>query len=88
MDVDPGAVLSDAGDLAFAIDRDGQFLDPVGQDALDVVLPQRKSVRMPGGKVADVQSDLGEPRNLCDLAAGQESIGDSALVEHLDGAGM
>ena len=43
---------------------------------------------MAGGKVADVQSDLGEPRNLCDLAAGQEPIGDSALVEHLDGAGM
>jgi hypothetical protein len=88
VDVDPGAVLNEVADLAFAIDRHGQFLDPAGQDALDVVLPQCKPIRMPGREIADVQSDLGEPGDLCDLAAGQEPIGDSALVEHLDGAGM
>ena len=86
VDIDPGAVLIDTCDLVFAIDRYSQFVDPAGQDALDVLLPQRKSVGMSGWEIADVQSDLGEPRNLCGLAARQEPIGDSALVEHLDGA--
>jgi hypothetical protein len=43
---------------------------------------------MTGGKVADVQADLGEPRYLRDLALRQEAIRDSALVEDLDGSGM
>ena len=44
-----------------AIDRHRQLADPAGQYALDVVLPQREPVGVPGGKVADVQRNLGEP---------------------------
>jgi hypothetical protein len=86
MDVDPGAVMADAGDLAFAINRNVQPFDPAGQYALDVVLPQRKSVRVSSGKVADVQPDLSEPRNLRHLAARQKAIGNPPLIQHFDGA--
>src|SRR5713226_45937 len=41
---------------------------------------------MPGGKVADIQTDAGEPRDLGHLPLREEPIGDSALVEDLDGA--
>ena len=40
-----------------AIDRHRQLLDPAGQDALDVVLPQPEPVGVAGGKVADVELD-------------------------------
>ena len=41
---------------------------------------------MPGGKVADVQRGAGEPRHLGLLSLREEPIGDSALIEDLDGA--
>ena len=85
-DVDAGVVLREAGHFAFAIDLHRQLVDPAGQDALDVVLPQPEPVGMPGGKVADVQRSPAERRDLHHLSLGQESIGDSTLVEHLDGA--
>ncbi len=43
---------------------------------------------MPGGKVADVQRGPAEPRDLGHLAFRQEPIGDSTLIENLDGAGV
>src|SRR5687768_1688169 len=58
---------------------------PASQDALDVVLPQSEPVVVPGGKVADVQTDAGEPRDLSDLSLREEPVGDAALVEDLDG---
>jgi hypothetical protein len=57
-----------------------------GQDALDVALPQREPVVVPRGKVADVQRDPGEPRDLGHLSLREDPIGDSALIENLDGA--
>ena len=69
-----------------AIDRHRQLVDPAGQDALDVVLPQPEPVGVAGGKVADVQPDAAEPRDLSHLSLREEPIGDSALVEDLDGA--
>jgi hypothetical protein len=63
-DVDAGAILSETRCFASAIDRHRQLADPVGQYPLDVVLPQRQAVRMSGGKVADVQTNLGIPRHL------------------------
>ena len=59
-DVDAGVVLREAGHLASAMDRHAELVDPAGQDALDVVLPEPERVGMPGGKVADIQSDAGE----------------------------
>ena len=53
----PVVVLREAGHLASAIDRHRQLADPVGEDALDVVLPQPEPVGVPGGEVADVQRD-------------------------------
>ncbi len=41
---------------------------------------------MPGGKVADVQADHGEPGDLGHLPLRKEPIGDAALIEDLDGA--
>ena len=86
LDVDAGVVLREARHLTSAIDRHRQLADPAGQDALDVVLPQPEPVGVPGGKVADVQRDPGEPRDLRHLPLRQEPIGDPALIEHLDGA--
>ena len=60
----PVRILSEIRHLASAIDRHRQLADPVGQYALDVVLPQREAVGMSGGKVADVQTNLGKPRDL------------------------
>ena len=86
LDVDAGVVLRETGHLASAIDRHRQLVDPAGEDALDVVLPQPEPVGVPGGKVADVQGDPGEPRDLGHLPLREEPIGDSALIENLDGA--
>ncbi len=41
---------------------------------------------MPGGKVADVQPAPGEALDLGHLSLREEPIGDSALIENLDGA--
>ena len=56
-DVDAGVVLRETRHLTSAIDRHRQLADPLGQDALDVVLPQPEDVVVPGGKVADVQRE-------------------------------
>ena len=68
------------------MDRHLELADPVGQDALDVVLPQPEPVGVPGGEVADVEVDPGEPCDLRHLSLREEPIGDPALVEDLDGA--
>jgi len=85
-DVDARAVVGDARHLPSAIDPHLQLLGPLGQDAFDMLLPQRKPVRVPGRKVADLQADLGEPRDLGGPPLGQEAFGDPALIEDLDGA--
>ncbi len=41
---------------------------------------------MARGKVADVQADAGEPRDLSHLSLREEPIRDSTLIENLDGA--
>ena len=41
---------------------------------------------MPGGKVADVQSAFAEGLDLGNLSLRQKPIGDSTLIENLDGA--
>ena len=51
-----------------------------------MVLPEPEPVGVTGGKVADVQTGAGERRDLSHLSLREEPIGDSALVEDLDGA--
>ena len=86
LDVDAGVVLRETRHFTSAIDRHRQLADPLGQDALDVVLPQPEHVVVPGGKVADVQRDHVEVHDLMHLSLREEPIGDSALIENLDGA--
>jgi hypothetical protein len=49
-DIDAGLVLREPRHFPAAIDRHRQLADPVGQYALDVLLPQRKPVIVPVGK--------------------------------------
>ena len=42
-DVDAVVVLDEAGDLAAALDPNAELLDPVREDRLDTVLPQRQA---------------------------------------------
>ena len=86
LDVDAGVVLRETGHLSAVVDRHRQLDDPAGQYPFDVVLPQPEPVVVPRGKVADVQTDAGEPRDLSHLSLREEPIGDSALIENLDGA--
>ena len=85
LDVDAGVVLRETRHFTSAIDRHRQLADPLGQDALDMVLPQPEHVVVPGGKVADVQRDV-EVHDLMHLSLREEPVGDSALIEDLDGA--
>ena len=50
LDVDPGAVLHEPRHLTSAVDRHPQLVDPFGEEALDVVLPQPEAVGVPRGK--------------------------------------
>jgi hypothetical protein len=84
--VDAVVVLRHAGHFTSAVDSHRQFGDPAGQDPLDVLLPQPEPVVVPAGKVADVQRGAGEPRDLGHLSLREEPIGDSTLIEDLDGA--
>ena len=86
LDVDPDVMLRETGDVDAVVDLHAQLADPAGQDPLDVVLPQPEPVGMPRRKVADVQTDAGEPRDLCHLSLRKEPVGDATLVEDLDGA--
>ena len=86
LDVDAGVVLRKARHLASAIDRHRQLVDPGGEDALDVVLPEREPVVVARRKVADVERDHREARDLHDLPLREEALRDATLIEHLDRA--
>src|SRR4051812_49439765 len=68
------------------MDRYRKLLDPGREDGLDAVLRERESVVVAGRKVADVETDHREARDLHDLPLREEAIRDSALIEYLDGA--
>jgi hypothetical protein len=86
LNINAGVVLRETLHLDAVGDGHCQLFDPAGEDALDVGLPQRKPIIVPGGKIADVQSYSGEPCNLRLLPLGEEPICDAALIEDLDGA--
>src|SRR6185503_19020600 len=54
-DVDAGLILREIRDRAPAMDRHAEFANPISQQALDMVLPQREPIIVPGWKVADVE---------------------------------
>src|SRR4029077_5364955 len=64
LDVDAGVVLSEAHHLAATKDRHPKLTDPVSQDALEVALPERKSVVVAGGGDGGVQKEYGEDMKL------------------------
>ena len=53
-----------------------------------MVLPEREPVVVASRKVADVERDQREARDLHDLPLREEALRDAALIEHLDGARM
>ena len=57
LDVHAVRVLRETGDRAPAMDGHGQLGDPLGQDELDAVLPQRQPVVVARREVADVERD-------------------------------
>jgi hypothetical protein len=50
LDIDPRVVPREAGHLAAAVDRNARLVDPAGEHALAVVLPQPEPVVVPGGE--------------------------------------
>ena len=87
-DVDAGRVLGEARDLDAAEDRHAELFGPVQDDALTVLLDEREAVRVAARECADVEAHAGEAEHLHWLSFGEEPVGDAALIEHLDGAGM
>ena len=87
-DIDATVVLRETGHLAFAQDGNAQLVEPAGQDALEVALQQRQPIVVAGREVADVHRDPSERLHLHRLPLGEEAIDDTALVQHLDGAGV
>ena len=69
LDIDAGVVLREAHHLAAAKDRNAELTDPVGQDGLEVALPQREHVVVAGGEVADVQRIPAKPGPGCTCPA-------------------
>ncbi len=86
LDVDAGVVLREAGHLELAVNRHPQLGHPTGQDPLDLALPQRQHVVVPGREVTDVQAAAGETHHLGLLSLRHKPIGDPALIENLDRA--
>jgi hypothetical protein len=87
-DLDTAVVLREAGHRSAAMDRHRELGDPRAQDLLDALLEQRQPVVVAGWKVADVEGDQREARDLHHLALREEAIGDATLIEHLDRACM
>ena len=87
-DVDAIVVLRQPDDLAATQHRHAELGDPLTHDPLDVALPQGQPVRVARREVAEVERDLAVPDDLHHLAGGEEPLGDAALVEDLDRAGV
>src|SRR5262245_57503232 len=85
LNIDAGVVLRKTRHFTSPSDRHRQLADPFGQDALDVVLPQRAHVVVPAGTVADIQRDV-ETYGRMQLSSRDEPSRDSSLIENLDGA--
>ncbi len=83
---DAGIVLRKSGQLAATIDRHRQFADPSGQNALDMLLPQRQPVIVPCRKIADIEPRDGKPGDLGDLPCREKPVDHAPLIENLERA--
>ncbi len=88
MYVDALVVRRDAAHLRAAPDRHAQLLDPSEQQPLDVVLEQRERVGMARGQAVQLEHRAAERDRVHRLAVGEEPVGDAALIEQLDRAGV
>src|SRR4051812_30325375 len=79
-------VLREADYLPSAMDRHCQFLDPSGEDALNVGLRERKQIIVPRREIADIEREPGEARDMRRFSLREEPIGDAALIENFDRA--
>jgi hypothetical protein len=79
-------VLREARDLAATKDRHPELVHPVGQDRLEHALPQSEHEVVAGGEVTDVEREVRESDSRMRLARLDEPLGDTPLIEHLDGA--
>lgn len=61
-----------------------QRVDPVSQNALDVLLREAEDIPVAGGEITQVQVNPVEAR----LPLREEPIGDSPLIEESDGSGV
>ena len=89
LDVDAGVVLGEARHLALRgrIGTASSSTQPARMRSKSR-LPQREHVGVAGREVADVQGDPAERQDRVRLALREEPLGDAALIEHLDGAGV
>ena len=87
-DIHAGPVLREAHHLVLTQHRDAELVDPASQDDLDVLLPEGQDVVVASREVADVQERPRVADERVRLARRDEPIGDAALVEHLERAGV
>src|SRR5579859_6162710 len=82
-------VLRETSYLASTIDPHPKLVDPAGQDVLGGMLPESEIVVSPRRKGAEIQGYLAEGKpHLMHLSLREKAIGDSPLIEDLDGACM
>lgn len=88
-DIDAGAVLRETRYCASAIDGDRQLADPRGEDALDVVPPQREPVVVLCAKSLFSKRSRRNPRS-GHLALHEEPIRDcgAPIILRMDAAAM
>ena len=84
-DADRGVILREARHLAAAIDRYRQLGQPIGENALDMILPEPQHVIVAGRQVRDLERNV-KVHGFVQLSLGQEAVGDSALVQDLASA--
>ncbi len=85
-DVGAGVILRETRDVTSAIDRHRQLPDPLGKNALGVLLPQPEDVVVTGGKVADVQRIHVKAQHRVCLPLREKPLRDAALIEYFNGA--
>ncbi|GAB3096952.1 hypothetical protein GCM10027054_25240 [Isoptericola nanjingensis] len=86
--VDAVVVLHHALDLDAAPDRDAHLLGPREEQPLDAVLEQRQRVRVARGQARQGEARAAERHRGDRGPLGEEPVGDAALVEQLDRAGV
>ena len=85
---DPGVVLSQAGDFDAVQHGHSQRVGPVAEEAFSVLLRQRQTIGMAGGKGADIEPRAGKADDLHGCTGSQKAFGQATLIEDFDAASM